>query len=149
MLWCGWLGGRKGVKNEWWGAGMVICLERDTDLYMAQLMPLSLASVKSRLVLPFWYRLTWVVMENGPLNACVYHMGTSVVCFIRDTHKCCLLFNFSRFWDFCQTWADRNLWASVLSPFSNLSANCTICPQICVCCPYTISLSLWILCGEN
>ena len=27
----------------------------------------------------------------------VYHMGTSVVCFIRDTHKCCLLFNFSRF----------------------------------------------------
>ena len=77
--------------------GMVICLERDTDLYMAQLMPLSLASVKSRLVLPFWYRLTWVVVENGPLNACVYHMGTSVVCFIRDTHKCCLLFNFSRF----------------------------------------------------
>ena len=26
---------------------------------------LSLASVKSRLVLPFWYRLTWVVPENG------------------------------------------------------------------------------------
>ena len=29
---------------------------------------LSLASVKSRLVLPFWYRLTWVVSEKGPLN---------------------------------------------------------------------------------
>jgi len=29
---------------------------------------LSLASVKSRLVLPFWYRLTWVVPEKGPLN---------------------------------------------------------------------------------
>ena len=28
---------------------------------------LSLASVKSRLVLPFWYRLTWVVPEKGPL----------------------------------------------------------------------------------
>jgi len=26
---------------------------------------LSLASVKSRLVLPFWYRLTWVVSEKG------------------------------------------------------------------------------------
>jgi len=26
---------------------------------------LSLASVKSRLVLPFWYRLTWVVLEKG------------------------------------------------------------------------------------
>ena len=32
---------------------------------------LSLASVKSRLVVPFWYRLTWVVPEKGPLNACV------------------------------------------------------------------------------
>jgi len=31
---------------------------------------LSLASVKSRLV-PFWYRLTWVVPEKGPLNVCV------------------------------------------------------------------------------
>jgi len=24
------------------------------------------------LVLPFWYRLTWVVPEKGPLNGCVY-----------------------------------------------------------------------------
>jgi len=27
---------------EWWGAGMVICLEQSADLYMAQLMPLPL-----------------------------------------------------------------------------------------------------------
>jgi len=32
---------------------------------------LSLASVKSRLVLPFWYRLTRVVSDKGPLNGCV------------------------------------------------------------------------------
>ena len=32
---------------------------------------LSLASVKSRSVLPFWYWLTWVVPEKGPLNRCV------------------------------------------------------------------------------
>jgi len=32
---------------------------------------LSLASVKSRLVSPFWYRLTRVVPDNGPLNVCV------------------------------------------------------------------------------
>ena len=32
---------------------------------------LSLASAKSRLVSPFWYRLTWVVPEKGPLNGCV------------------------------------------------------------------------------
>ena len=32
---------------------------------------LSLASVKSRLILPFWCRLTWVVPDKGPLNRCV------------------------------------------------------------------------------
>ena len=32
---------------------------------------LSLASVKSRLVLPFWYLPTQVVLEKGPLNVCV------------------------------------------------------------------------------
>jgi len=32
---------------------------------------MSLASVKSRLVLPFWFRLTWVVREKWPLNGCV------------------------------------------------------------------------------
>jgi len=32
---------------------------------------LSLASVKSRLVLPFWYRLTRVVPDKKPLNGCV------------------------------------------------------------------------------
>ena len=46
VLWRCWLGGRKGirpVKNlEWSGTGMDICLERDTDMHMAQLMPLPL-----------------------------------------------------------------------------------------------------------
>ena len=53
---------------------MVICLERGADMHIVQLMPLyhslSLASVKSRLVLPFWYRLTRVVLEKGQLNGC-------------------------------------------------------------------------------
>jgi len=30
-------------KTEWWGAGVVICLERGADLHMAQLMPLPLS----------------------------------------------------------------------------------------------------------
>jgi len=45
VLWRCWLGGRKGirpVKTEWWGAGMVICLELGADLHMAQLIPLPL-----------------------------------------------------------------------------------------------------------
>ena len=29
-------------KLEWWGAGVVICLERGADLHLAQLMPLPL-----------------------------------------------------------------------------------------------------------
>jgi len=29
-------------KTEWWGAGVVICLESGADLHMAQLMPLPL-----------------------------------------------------------------------------------------------------------
>jgi len=56
---------------------VVICLERGADLHMAQLMPLPLTvSIyrvpnQSRLVLPFWYRLTRVVPDKGPLKGCV------------------------------------------------------------------------------
>ena len=65
-----WLGGRKGiwpVKNDWWGAGMVICLKRGADLHMAQPMTLPLTVscfIKIQIGIPFWYQLTWVVPEN-------------------------------------------------------------------------------------
>jgi len=56
---------------------VVICLERGADcLHIVQLMPprpktlSSLVSFKSRLVLPFWYRLAQVVLEKRPLNRC-------------------------------------------------------------------------------
>ena len=55
-------------KTEWWGAGMVICLERGADLHMAQLMPLPLTVScfsKIQIGLPFWYRITRVVLEKG------------------------------------------------------------------------------------
>jgi len=62
---------------------MVICLERDADLHMAQLMPLLLAVSRClRLVLPFWYWLTRVVPEKGPLNVCVcaaIHISQGIV----------------------------------------------------------------------
>ena len=53
---------------------MVICLERGADLHMAQMMPLPLTiscSSKIQIGLPFWYRLTWVVLDKWPLNGCV------------------------------------------------------------------------------
>jgi len=38
----GWAAGRASglEKTKWWGAGVVICLDRGADLHMAQLMPL-------------------------------------------------------------------------------------------------------------
>ena len=43
MLLVEWQEGRPACKKtEWWGAGMVICLERSADLHMVQLMPLPL-----------------------------------------------------------------------------------------------------------
>jgi len=52
---------------------MVICLERGADLHIAQLMPLPLTvSCFSKIqILSFWYRLTRVVLDKGPLNVCV------------------------------------------------------------------------------
>jgi len=41
---------------------------------MAQRMPLQLTVScfsKIQIVLPFWYQLTWVVPDKGPLNGCV------------------------------------------------------------------------------
>ena len=61
-------------KLEWWGAGMVICLERGADLHMAQLMPLPLTvSCFSKI----WIGFTFLVPAHlgghgkGPLNRCV------------------------------------------------------------------------------
>ena len=61
-------------KTERWGAGMVVCMVQGADLHMAQRIPLPLTvscSSKIQIGLPFWYRLTWVVLDRGPLNGCV------------------------------------------------------------------------------
>ena len=52
---------------------MVIRLQRGADLYIAQLMPLPLTVYcfsKIQIGLVFWYRLTGVVPDTGPLNGC-------------------------------------------------------------------------------
>jgi len=41
---------------EWWGAGVVICLEQGADLHMAQLMPLLLTvSCSSKIQIGFTF----------------------------------------------------------------------------------------------
>ena len=61
-------------KTEWWGAGVVICLELSSDLHVAQLMPLPLTvSCFSKIQIG----LTFLVLAHlgsprkGPLNVCV------------------------------------------------------------------------------
>ena len=70
MLLVGWQEG-----HEWWGAGMVVWSKMQTCIWPSwcHCHSLSLASVKSTLVLVllFWYRLTRVVPDKGPLNGCV------------------------------------------------------------------------------
>ena len=63
----------KACKTEWWGAGVVICLERGADMHMAQLMPLPLTvSCFSKIQTGF----TFLAPAHpgspgkGPLNSC-------------------------------------------------------------------------------
>ena len=61
-------------KTELWGAGMVICLERDADLHMAQLMPLPLTvSCFSKIQIGFTFQVPAHLgsPRKGPLNGCV------------------------------------------------------------------------------
>jgi len=57
MLLVGWQEGHPAIeKTEWWGAGMVICLERGADLHVAQLMPLPLTvSCSSKIQIGFTF----------------------------------------------------------------------------------------------
>jgi len=68
-------------------SSILLCLEQGADcLHMVQLMPLpspnpsSLASFKSRLVLPFWYQLTQVVLERRALNGCSSSCSPACLC---------------------------------------------------------------------
>jgi len=76
VLWRCWLGGRKGIRHVInLSGGVLVWLyvwsEMQTCIWptWCHCHSLSLAPVKSRLVLPFWYRLTQVV--KGLLNRCV------------------------------------------------------------------------------
>ena len=76
--WHCWLGGRKGIRPVKKLSGGLLAWSSVWSEVQTCIWPswchchsLSLASVKSRLVLPFWYRLTRVVEEKGPLNGCV------------------------------------------------------------------------------
>ena len=78
VLWHCWLGVKKSIRPEkidWWGAGVVICLERVADcLHTVQLVPMPSQNpiisclIQIRTGLTSWYSVTQVVLEKWPLN---------------------------------------------------------------------------------
>ena len=61
-----------------------MCLDQGANLHMAQLMPLPLTvscSSKSGLVLPFWYRLTRVVLDKVKGAVKRFQQQSGIVCF--------------------------------------------------------------------
>ena len=74
VLWCCWLGGKKGIRPvEKLSGGVRAWLSFWSEMqtciwpWWCHCHSLSLASVKSRLVLPLWYQLTWIVPEKMPV----------------------------------------------------------------------------------
>ena len=69
MLLVGRQEGHPASKNEWSGAGMVICLERGADLHMAQLMPLPLTvSCFSKMQISFTFLVSAHLRSPGQRN---------------------------------------------------------------------------------
>ena len=64
-------------KNEWWGAGVVICLELGADLHMAQVMPLPrTVSCFSKIQIGFAFLVP--AHPGGPGKRAVERMCVSV-----------------------------------------------------------------------
>jgi len=90
VLWRCWLGGRKSIRpvknREWWGAGVVICLEWGADLHMAQLMPLPLVVCCFSKIQTGFNLLVPAHLGSpgkGPLNGCVCVCVNSVIIKLR------------------------------------------------------------------
>ena len=92
---------------------MVICLERGADWWPSwcHCHSLSLAWVKSRLVVPFWYQFTQVVPDKGPLNGCVCVLASVEVSVLKV------------------------LCTRLLSGCSTAVAICKVAWSVCVCLP--------------
>jgi len=80
-------------KTEWWGAGVVICLERGADLHLAQLMPLPLTvSCFSKIQIGFTFLVPAHLGDPGkrPLNRCVCIIKGIYIAQVRKGHICAM-----------------------------------------------------------
>jgi len=113
VLWHCWLGSRKGirpVKTEWWGAGVVICLEHGRDLHTAQLMPLPLTVSRfSKIQIGFTFLVPAYSgsPEKKPLNGCV----CVCVCVITLYRQECSCFNIKP--ALTKTWRELETWSPI------------------------------------
>ena len=75
VLWRCWLGGRKGIRSvkNWWGAGVVICLERGADLHMVQLMllPLTVSCLSNLIQIGFTFLVPGSPGQRAVNRVCV------------------------------------------------------------------------------
>ena len=79
------------VKIEWWGVGVVICLEWGADrLHIVQLMPLHLKSPSSLAYLnPDWFYLSGTCLPRFP-----YHfIFSGQLLFLAPNQQCCKCFS--------------------------------------------------------
>ena len=82
-------------KTEWWGAGVVICLERGADLHMPQLMPLTLTvSCFSQIQIGFTFLVPAYPCSRGKravkrvcVSVCVCIFWSGVVWLLSRHHR--------------------------------------------------------------
>ena len=142
VLWRCWLGSKKSIRPVKKLSGGVLAWLSFWCKVQTFIWPswchchsLSLASVKSRLALPFWYRLTRVVPDKEPLNLCVCVCCFTLFCLTfaclaltRDAEKrlsrvfwclCCLLLSFAVLSNWTD-WCVADAWSTLglLSVFS-------------------------------
>ena len=94
VLWLCWLGGRKGIrackKPRGGGAGVVVCLEQDAHLHMAQLMPLPLTvSCFSKIQIGFAFLVPAHPDSPGKRavkRVCVLSIMLLAFCFLASCH---------------------------------------------------------------
>ena len=77
-------------KTEWWGAGVVICLERGADLHMAQLMPQQLnVSCLSKIQIDFTFLVLAYLGSPGKRAAkCVCVYVPDILYTLQQTRRC-------------------------------------------------------------
>ena len=100
VLLVGWQEGHLACKKlEWWGAGMIICLERGADLHMAQLMPLPLTvSCFSKIQIGFTFLVP--AYPGSPRQRSLNGRAHARVCFGAEVYMTCKIVSYAQEFSF-------------------------------------------------